>query len=163
MVTTLTFCAVVAEPVNVPLNVPPVKNVAVTALPDKLPLNNPVAVTKPPVTAVPVTLPVNIPVVRVLVAASYVRSLSEDKARPEPDVALINGNLYEPDVVVTTFTFWAVVAVPVNVPVNHTAVTALPDKLPLNKVLAVTKFPVTAVPVTLPVKIPVVKVLVAAS
>ncbi len=88
MVTTLTFCAVVAVPTK-----EPTCHTAVTALPDKFPLNNPVAVTKLPVTAVPVTFPVKIPVVNVFVAASYERSLSEDKASPEPEVAEINGNL----------------------------------------------------------------------
>ena len=44
--------------------------------------------------------------------------------------------------VATEFTFCAVVAVPTNEPTCHTAVTALPDKLPLNRTLAVTLFPV---------------------
>jgi len=48
--------------------------------------------------------------------------------------------------VATEFTFLAVVAVPTNVPEKVTAVTALPDKLPLNNVLAVMKLAVAAVP-----------------
>ena len=59
------------------------KNEAVTAFPDKLPLNKVLAVTKLPVTAVPVTLPEKIPVIRTSVAALYYNPASTDAAIPD--------------------------------------------------------------------------------
>ncbi len=56
-----------------------------------MPVNEPVNVVA--VTALPERFPKNIPVVKVLLAASKVKSLSDDKAKPEPDVAEIIGNL----------------------------------------------------------------------
>ena len=110
----MTFCAVVAVPTKLPLNVPK-KFVAVAAVPVKLPENTPADNT--------------------FVLGLYVSSASADCPNPEPEDATVNVMKCVALVVAeTTSVALAVCANPANVPKKFVAVIAVPVTFPENVV-----------------------------